>query len=125
MNDDYLKRLPPGMLAVKDESVRMDFVPALAMVLSGTVSPIFATYGVPMVINSGSETHTADGKPVKHGETSLHWSGHAVDLRSRCLALEQQRSVVDHLIAALGRHFDVVLEKDHIHIEYQPRRPLR
>ena len=58
-----------------------------------------------------------------HSPTSLHYAGAACDIRIR--------SLPDHISPAqaakkikerLNIDYDVVVEADHIHIEYQPRR---
>jgi len=67
------------------------------------------------VITSGFEGN--------HMEGSLHYNGDAVDLR---LPVKYYSIADDHqkLVLALQNHlgdgFDVVLEKTHIHIEYDP-----
>ena len=55
-----------------------------------------------------------------HMAGSKHYSGNAVDLR-----LPQNPSiradVVGQLRLRLNRDYDVVLEKDHIHVEFDPK----
>ena len=63
-------------------------------------------------------TSVCDGA---HSHTSLHYIGHAADIRTRDIDTEMQRDFTDTLIEKLGAEFDVVLESDHIHIEYQPK----
>ena len=75
--------------------------------------PIFAKHDVDMVITS-----CMDGK---HGRASLHFVGQAADLRSRNLKPSDWEIVADQLKTALGPQFDVVLEKDHFHLEFQPK----
>ena len=62
-------------------------------------------------------TSVCDGK---HSENSLHYSGNAFDCRTRHLTKSQAQLVVLQLRKNLGDEFDVVLEKTHCHIEYQP-----
>lgn len=69
--------------------------------------------GVPCVITSAS-----DGK---HGPNSLHYKGMALDLRTHSLRSEQVAPVFAALKSALGAQFDVVLEVDHIHLEFDPK----
>ena len=69
--------------------------------------------GLPCVITSGS-----DGK---HGPNSLHYCGKALDLRTNSLRPEQVHPVFLALKEALGEQFDVVLEADHIHCEFDPK----
>jgi hypothetical protein len=62
-------------------------------------------------------TSLTDGQ---HKAGSLHHTGEAVDLR---LPLPVTRlQVISRLKTALGAEYDVVLESDHIHIEYDPKR---
>ncbi len=82
----------------------------LAIVLA---QPIFAAHGVPLVITSVMEG--------KHSRGSLHYVGLAVDLRVNDLPPSEWEIVTDQVKAALGPQFDVVLEKDHLHVEFQPK----
>ena len=60
----------------------------------------------------------------KHSVTSLHYAGCAADIRIRHLSPEKIQVITNALNENLTEDFDVVLEKDHIHIEYQPRKSL-
>lgn len=62
-------------------------------------------------------TSCRDGK---HGEKSYHYSGRAFDLRTRDIALKDQPAIHQALKELMGKDYDVVLEKDHIHIEPSP-----
>ena len=70
-------------------------------------------FGVPCVITSGS-----DGK---HGPNSLHYKGKALDFRTNNLRGPQVHPIYLALKEALGAQFDVVLEADHIHCEFDPK----
>jgi hypothetical protein len=75
---------------------------------------IFARWNKDVVITSGT-----DGP---HSNQSLHYTGHAVDFRSRHLT-KDQKSAVSHLLSeALGDQYDVVAEPDHFHVEFDPRK---
>lgn len=67
--------------------------------------------GEDMVITSVSEG--------RHGHTSLHYIGAAVDLRTRDISGVNNKT--EKLALALGEDYDVVQEDTHIHIEFQPR----
>lgn len=58
----------------------------------------------------------------RHSETSLHYSGCGVDLRTRYFTKRVQLEVVKLLKENLTKDYDVILEKDHAHLEFQPRR---
>jgi len=57
----------------------------------------------------------------KHGTASLHYVGLAADLRTRYFTDEEKELVAKDLKDALGENYDVVVEKTHIHIEFQPK----
>jgi len=63
-------------------------------------------------------TSTTDGQ---HMRGSLHYQGLAVDLRTRDLPLYVQKCYYSCLKSALLKLCDVVLESDHIHVEYSPK----
>lgn len=83
-----------------------------------TVFPIaealFKTLNVPFVVTS-----TVEGE---HMEGSKHYGGNAFDIRTRQLAPANQKKMVKDLKAALGPDFDVELESDHIHVEFDPKK---
>lgn len=65
-------------------------------------------------------TSVNDGK---HSNTSLHYSGCAIDLRTHYFENEAEVvEVADQIKDRLGIDYDVIVEDDHIHLEYQPRR---
>lgn len=81
-----------------------------------------------LVIIDGVWTRMAIGPVVvtsitdgKHGENSLHYKGQAVDIRIRDYLTETLGAVVNMCKESLGSDYDVVLEKDHIHVEYDPK----
>jgi len=73
---------------------------------------ILPYYGQDAVITSA-----VDGK---HKRASAHASGRAVDLR--IWDLQDKEYAVTQLSEALGDEFDVILESDHIHMEYDPKK---
>lgn len=73
--------------------------------------------GTACVITSGS-----DGK---HGPNSLHYKGKALDFRTNSLRPEQVHPIFLALTQALGAQYDVVLEDDHIHCEYDPKESVK
>jgi len=74
---------------------------------------VYSKYKAQCVITSGS-----DGK---HGPNSLHYSGNALDLRTNMLNPQEKDLVHRDLVVWLGGQFDVVLESDHIHVEFDPK----
>jgi len=63
-------------------------------------------------------TYTTNGDHTT--ADSLHYSGDAIDLRTRDLTRDQRGQAADRLRDELGSDYDVVDEGDHIHIEYDP-----
>lgn len=83
------------------------------MALAGLVIyTVMAKYG-PVVITS-----VMDGV---HMKGSLHYEGKALDLRTNHMQADQIAAAVEDLKKQLGSEFDVILESDHIHAEFQPK----
>lgn len=57
-----------------------------------------------------------------HTRASLHYTGCAADLR-RPPQAGLAAVIVEAAKAALGDDYDVILEADHIHLEFQPKAP--
>jgi hypothetical protein len=76
------------------------------------VDNCYKDFGEELVITS-----VMDGQ---HGKNSLHYQGYAFDCRTRYFTLEEQEHVARLLRIYLGDNFDVVLESDHMHIEFDP-----
>ncbi len=62
-------------------------------------------------------TSANDGK---HMTNSLHYKNKAVDLRTR--DMKNAKVCGWKIKQYLGKDFDVILEKDHLHIEYEPKK---
>lgn len=62
-------------------------------------------------------TSVNDGR---HGRGSLHGKGYAFDMRTRDMDDGVAEGVYVELKKCLSEEFDVVLENDHIHIEWDP-----
>ena len=61
-------------------------------------------------------TSARDGK---HMKGSKHYTGEAIDIRTRDMVDEIGTAQV--IKRYLGKDYDVIFEKDHIHIEYDPK----
>ncbi len=64
-------------------------------------------------------TSANDGR---HSRASLHYSGLAIDIRTRHLQDGEDETLADKIRSLLTSEYDVVLESDHIHIEFQPKK---
>lgn len=61
-----------------------------------------------------------------HSETSLHYAGQALDYRTRHVPGEASKiAIAGHINEALPDDFDCVVESDHLHHEWQPKRSNR
>lgn len=77
------------------------------------IREVYGRHGYTCTITSGS-----DGK---HGPESLHYKGCALDIRTRDVLPDTLGVMVLEIKQALGGQFDVVLEKDHLHVEFDPK----
>ena len=74
---------------------------------------IWKRYGQELVVTCG-----LDGI---HSAGSLHYYGLALDFRTRYFETGTVRYIAESLQKELGKNFDVVLHKSHIHVEYDPK----
>lgn len=75
---------------------------------------VYRQFDEECVITSGCEG--------THSDMSRHYLGLALDLRTRELDKPEQRQVRNECARRLGDEFDVILEKTHLHVEYDPKR---
>lgn len=77
---------------------------------------IYQNHGHDLVVTS-----LLDGR---HSWTSLHYSGCAADLRTTAagLAASTIEAIASDIKRSLTVDYDVVVEVDHLHVEFQPRR---
>lgn len=71
----------------------------------------------------GKELWVTSHKEGGHSPRSLHYTGFALDLRSRHFGRTEQGVAVRKLRQALGRNYDVIHEMNHFHVEYDPKPP--
>ena len=100
-----MKHIKEGVQAKDLQLVTVD-----AMLISQLV---LHKYGYTLVVTSLSDS--------KHKDTSLHYQGYAVDIRSRDMRVVDLPQVCKELRVALGNGYQVVQESDHIHIEWDPQ----
>ena len=77
---------------------------------------VYTEHGYDFVITSLNDS--------THSQTSRHYQGMAVDLRTRMFHNGGvAKEITDEIRARLDRHYLVLFEHNHIHIGYQPRKP--
>lgn len=94
---------------VKVQGIRPELI--LAIIVADGV---YASLGQELVITS-----LLDGT---HSNTSLHYTGCGVDFRTRFFTQEEAEKARNDISARLTSDYDVILESNHIHLEYQPRK---
>ena len=77
---------------------------------------VLKTHKKEFTISSGTEG--------PHGRASLHFVGNALDIRTHNWMTGEATPIVADLKASLGIDFDVVLESNHLHVEFQPKESL-
>lgn len=68
----------------------------------------------------GRECIVTSARDGTHSEHSLHYEGRAMDIRTRDQPEAEIQVCASWLRARLGPDFDVVVEKTHIHVEFDP-----
>jgi hypothetical protein len=82
----------------------------------------FAFYAADEVYKEyGAEAVMTGGLEGKHSRGSIHYSGGAIDLRTNNVNKRHWEIIRDKIKERIGADFDVILEKDHMHVEYQPK----
>jgi len=99
-------------MRLKNNSVQVQGIRPELIIALIIANEVYAYHGLEFVITS-----VTDGK---HSKTSLHYSGCAFDCRIYSTA--DSEAIRDEIKRQLNIDYDVILEKNHIHIEFQPRR---
>lgn len=79
------------------------------------VQTVFDTRGIVTVITAGSDGHA-------HRPASLHHKDRALDVRFWDIPVDQRSLVAAKIQSLLPDWYDVVIEKDHFHVEADVRR---
>jgi hypothetical protein len=109
------------MISIK-KGVQLAGVQPVMWRIAVVLEDLYAKYKSDLVITSGT-----DGK---HGKNSLHPKGRALDFRTSNLPGGYQglaaQDVSQRLkVIVAGRGYDIVLEEDHLHVEYDPKEPAK
>lgn len=100
-------------MRLKDDDVNPEGISTALLLALIIANEVFQEEGVDYVITS-----LKDGT---HSFTSLHYRGDAGD--QRIWGLKDSHETADKIRQRLNKHYDVIAESDHIHIEFQPRHP--
>lgn len=96
------------------EGVSLRHLTPQGLLIAVVVDQTYAANNIPVcTITSGD-----DGK---HRDDSKHYAGNALDFRIRGFLMAKAGKIRAEAQAALGRDFDLILEPDHIHAEYDPK----
>jgi hypothetical protein len=82
----------------------------VAMMVIRDVMPLFSPDYVITACTDGT-----------HGKGSLHYKGLAIDVRIRNMLPSNKALCRQEIARRLGPEFDVVLEVDHLHVEFDPK----
>lgn len=99
-------------MRLKDDSVRVGNTSIGLWIGLTIANEVYKEFGKELVWTSAD-----DGR---HGLTSLHYNGDAADLR--IYSDIDNEALRAEIKARLNIDYDVLLEGNHIHLEFQPRR---
>ena len=97
-----------GINGARIHGLRPEMVVALIVIRDA-----FFDAGENCVITSGIEG--------RHGRASLHLVGAALDFRTGGMPRELASEIATEIREGLGLDFDVVVERTHLHVEWQPK----
>lgn len=122
-HEQWLAQLEYAGIEIKDHTadntdpVRFDDIQPEIGAALGKAKPVFDQFNQQLVITSANDS-------TEHKQGSLHYKGAAVDIRTRDLlggyTGQYAQDIVRSLREELGDDYDVILEGDHIHLEYDP-----
>ena len=112
-----MKKIITVPYGTKDDSVELNLVDDFLSKLDSIAllwSAFFPEDVDGFTITSGSEGYSGDGV---HGKNSFHYKNGAIDARIKDVGYARIHDFCTCLSILLGKDYDVVVEKDHIHIE--------
>jgi hypothetical protein len=72
-------------------------------------------------LRQGADTIITSGNDATHSAASLHYKDMALDFRTRHVTTAVLAVIVAEIKTKLGNNYDVIIESDHLHIEYDPK----
>lgn len=111
------------MLRVKDSSVKLTALCPQIVLALHIADSVWVNVGL------AEQTVITSANDGRHSRTSLHYVGHAVDIRTKNVNRLRLETCIHKLREALGADYDVVMEdvngpNEHCHVEWQPKRRL-
>ncbi len=94
-------------------SVKLEGLQPQILLAVMVANEVYRQHGKELVITSCNDS--------RHGENSIHYKGNAVDIRTLYFEYQEKLEVYREIGKRLTADFDVVVESDHIHIEYDPK----
>lgn len=89
--------------------------------LSEQIKYAFQVANKASILISGKGVTITAGLDGKHMEGSKHYLGNAIDIRKWLYTADEITALLDNLRHELGTSYDIVEEKTHIHIEFDPK----
>lgn len=67
-----------------------------------------------------TNTTITSGEDGQHMEGSKHYSDNALDFRTNDMTITQVEQWADEMRKRLGLEYQVIVERDHLHVEWDP-----
>lgn len=100
--------------ALKDNSIDPKGIQSELILAIIIVNEVYQSFGYEFVITSLNDS--------EHIEGTLHFNGNAFDARVKHIPLEKRQLLVNRIVKHLNSNYDVVLETNHLHIEYDAKK---
>lgn len=102
-------------MKLKDKTVNIYGLHPMMQIANAEANLLWMYWGRELVVTSA-----IDGK---HGDNSLHPKGRGCDYRTRYFLAEDVPEIARTLRNILGADYDVIVESDHMHVEFDPQNP--
>lgn len=101
------------MIQIKEGVSIIGLDPKLMMALI-IADQVYNDHGIEdCVLTSGTDS--------KHSDHSHHYKGLAIDIRTSNVEVAMRAPIVAVIQKHLGNEYQVILENDHIHVEFDPK----